>query len=362
MSLATGRERGRERTASSPREALYARAARQAIPLRVVWEVTKRCNLKCSQCYVGSPGAELPTARCLALVDELADAGCMSVTLTGGEVGLRPDLLELAAKIRRRRMLVYFFTNGTVMTDGELRALAALGPVGVAVSMYGADAVTHESVTRVRGSFARSVATLRLLRSLGVSCRVHGVLVRETAGEFTAIAELAESLGCEWRFDPSVTPSEDGCTDVLSHRVSMDELRGFFQHPKLAGKTKEYVASHRDPSGQVRHVGNCGAGIVTAYIAADGAVYPCMGFPPAFGNVAQVSFAAAWRSPEAEAHRQRMREPLPHCSACELEQYCTTRCPRVAAVEDGDMTGPSKRACEMANLVRDWRDGLLAAG
>ena len=48
-----------------------------------------------------------------------------------------------------------------------------------------------------------------------------------------------------------------------------------------------------------------------------------------------------------------MRRPLPVCSQCELVNYCTVRCPRLAVVEDGDVSGPSRRACDVAGMVKE---------
>jgi radical SAM protein with 4Fe4S-binding SPASM domain len=342
----------------SVRDGLYARAKRRAIPLHVVWELTKRCNLKCYQCYVSAPDTELSTARSLALISELADAGCMGVTLTGGEVGLRSDLLPLAREIRRQRMLLTVFTNGTVLGARDLKALAQIGPSSVAVSLYGPGAEAHDSVTGVAGSFERTVETLRQLHSLRVRCRVHGVLVRETADELEAIANLAESLGCEWRFDPSVTPAQDGSLDVLDHRVPIEQLGPLLALPRLAERTKEHAASHGAEREPGHPIGNCGAGLVTAYISAAGDVLPCMGFPPTFGSVAKRGFGDVWWGEEAAAHRERMRRPLTTCDSCELVPFCTTRCPRMAAVEDGDLSGPSKRACAIAAVVKGWHSQL----
>jgi radical SAM protein with 4Fe4S-binding SPASM domain len=350
------------RTAPSPRVGLYALAQRRAIPLRVVWEITKRCNLRCYHCYVARPGEELPTARALAIVGELAEAGCLGVTLTGGEVGLRTDFLELAMAIKRQRMQLTVFTNGTVLDDSALRCLAELGSLQVAVSLYGATAASHDRVTGVSGSFDRTLASVRLLRTLGVSCRVHGVLLRDTIAEFFAVADLAEGLGCEWRFDPSVTPTQEGGLAVLEHRVRAKDLRDLLLSPRLAGKTKEYAAGHGDGTRGGKSLGNCGAGFVSAYIAADGDVFGCMGLSPAFGNLVEHSFARAWHGPTAEAHRERMQRPLVECSACDMSGFCTTRCPRMAAVEDGELSGPSARACEIARAVQDWHEELRNQG
>ncbi len=366
LAAATAAQHDDGRRAARPvRDGLYALAAAKAIPVKAVIEVTKRCNLRCYHCYVEHAcqrdvGQELTTDRLLGLVGELAEQGCLMVTLTGGEVALRDDFLELAAAVKNRRMQLTVLTNGTMFTQTDLQRLARLKPARVAVSVYGVTPETHERVTGVAGSFERAMTTVRVLRSLGVRCSLAGALLKEACEEFAKVADLAEELGCEWRFDPTVVPTESGRDQVVEHRVTVEQLRQFFYHPKTAGRTKEYEASHHDVPTH-RRAANCGAGSASVFISSQGGVYACMGFPPVFGNIARQSFEEVWRGVEAEAHRQRMRQPLAACDACELLRYCTVRCPRLAAVEDGDVSGPSARACELAGMVRDWREHLQRA-
>ena len=83
-------------------------------------EPTFRCNLNCVHCYVNKPAgdaAEVRAASCRTervktLIDEVADAGCLSLLLTGGEVLIRQRLPARSTCTRSRRGLrVSIFTN-----------------------------------------------------------------------------------------------------------------------------------------------------------------------------------------------------------------------------------------------------------
>ena len=76
----------------------------RAVPLRVIFEITYRCNAACDFCYV-VPGREpeLTTDECCALVDALKAEGCLFLTLTGGEPLVRGDFFEIAAHARAAR-------------------------------------------------------------------------------------------------------------------------------------------------------------------------------------------------------------------------------------------------------------------
>ncbi|HPG71026.1 MAG TPA: radical SAM protein, partial [Syntrophales bacterium] len=66
----------------------------------VVWNVTRRCNLKCIHCYSSSQNIlysdELTTEQGRRFIDDLAAFGSPVLLLSGGEPLMRPDLPELA--------------------------------------------------------------------------------------------------------------------------------------------------------------------------------------------------------------------------------------------------------------------------
>src|SRR5512136_3092392 len=63
----------------------------------VVWNMTKRCNLKCVHCYAFAEaenyrGRELSTEEGKRFIDELAGFGVPVILFSGGEPTLREDL------------------------------------------------------------------------------------------------------------------------------------------------------------------------------------------------------------------------------------------------------------------------------
>ena len=88
---------------------LHDKARGQRIPINGSIELTYRCNLRCTHCYIGSyrargiPGeTELSTSELEGVLDQIADAGCLWLLLTGGEPLLRPDFEEVYVYARKR--------------------------------------------------------------------------------------------------------------------------------------------------------------------------------------------------------------------------------------------------------------------
>ena len=322
------------------------------IPLGAHFELTKRCNLGCYHCYVVHDGDEMPTQRWLELVDEVAEAGCLSVTLTGGEVCLRDDWLRIARAVRQARMVVSVFTNGTLLDDAAMDQLAELVPAVVSISLYGADAASHDAVTLAPGSFDRSMRSLVGLRERGVRCRVSTVLMRGTFDEYPAVKRLADELGCTFSFDYTVSPCENGDPSPTRHRMDEAQLRALVAGTDSPLEAIEAEAGrHGAQPGRGRSA-SCGAGRSRGWIGADGSLLPCMGLPP-IGSVRERPFAEVWRSDAAARVRERLSQPEGECVDCGLAHWCTAWCPRLALYEDGNMSGHAGRACHIAELTRE---------
>jgi len=51
----------------------------------------------------------------LGILDEVADAGCLWLLITGGEPLLRPDFRDIYMYAKRKGFLITLFTNGTLL-------------------------------------------------------------------------------------------------------------------------------------------------------------------------------------------------------------------------------------------------------
>jgi radical SAM protein with 4Fe4S-binding SPASM domain len=87
-------------------------------------------------CYIPDFAAPdlLPTARILDLLEELAEAGTLFLTLSGGEVLTRRDWAVVARRARELGFFVVVLTNGYLVDEATADALAGL-PAKVEVSV-----------------------------------------------------------------------------------------------------------------------------------------------------------------------------------------------------------------------------------
>ena len=113
------------------------------IPLNVSLETTLACNIRCVHCYnfdrdepkrrpsdesgaCASEARELSTDEKLSLMGDLREAGCLFLSLTGGEVLSHPDLFAFLDRARELNLAVQLLTNGTLLRPGMAGRLANL--------------------------------------------------------------------------------------------------------------------------------------------------------------------------------------------------------------------------------------------
>lgn len=141
----------------------------ERFPLSCQWEITCRCNLRCVMCYTdcfNRPDKireELTTTEIFRIMDEIADAGCIELALTGGEPLARPDFFDIYEHAKARGFLLTLLTNGTLITEDVADRLASLPPVCIEISLHGMTTRIFEQVTQGSGSFARCMRAIELL-------------------------------------------------------------------------------------------------------------------------------------------------------------------------------------------------------
>jgi radical SAM protein with 4Fe4S-binding SPASM domain len=326
-------------------EAVVERTMARGIPLSVHVDLTMRCNERCVHCYrVVEDRAELTTAEVTALLADLARAGTLYLTFSGGEIFLRPDLLVLIAEAKRLRFDVRLKSNALLITAARARRLRELGVRQVDVSIYSADPALHDAVTQIPGSLERSLAAVQRLTAAGVRVKLNCPLMRTTVAGYPAVRALAERLGVACGFDPMITARNDGDAAPVRLRIAGAQLRQLLQDPGLDPGPPPVAAGPRADLDEV----TCGAGHNACYVSAYGDVMPCVAMPIACGNVREQPFGEIWASaPRMRQVRAIRVRDLHTCARCEAAAFCT-RCPGQALVEDGDLHGPSTAACEHA--------------
>ncbi|NLI82443.1 MAG: 12,18-didecarboxysiroheme deacetylase [Deltaproteobacteria bacterium] len=161
----------------------------------VVWNVTRRCNLKCIHCYAHAKDEsfpdELSTVEGKLLLDDLAGFGCPVVLFSGGEPLMRPDLVELADYAVKKGMRAVISTNGTLITPLVAKELKTVGLSYVGISLDGMEAV-NDRFRGVSGAFRKALQGIEACKEAGIKVGLRFTMNRLNSLEIPSIFDLLE--------------------------------------------------------------------------------------------------------------------------------------------------------------------------
>lgn len=325
------------------------KASARHIPLSAHLDVTWRCNEGCGHCYLDhSLGGDMTTAEIKGVLAQLAAAGTLFLTISGGEIMLRKDIFEIVAYARSILFDIRLKTNGILIGESEAGQFADLGVREVHISIYSHLPEIHDAVTRVPGSLVRSLDAARFFQRRGVTVELRCVIMRPNAEDYLGVQALAAEMGVRSKFDASITPSMDGGMEpVTAFRASFDTIRNVLHDKLLDADADEMCAPPAPPDANDLSGFPCSAGHSAFYITPQGDVTPCVQFPMVCGNLRRSRFIDIWRNaPELVKLRGIRNRDVAVCSSCSNFNSCN-RCPGLAYME-GDMAGPSALDCEKA--------------
>ena len=317
-------------------ETLSQRALYSSRPWKALWEVTHRCNLHCSHCYITPRAEEAPRDD---IARGLRRAGVLFVALSGGEPLCHPHFAELVEALRKERLAWRLLTNGTLIDRGNARFIKEHGASAVDVSILGTGS-THDRITGVEGSYEAALKGIRYLREEGVRVFIKHVSFAANRGQAQAVKALAGELGCGFILDTTLVKPAGGYTGD-TRPLTLEETIELYR----------LIPPEKATSGNLCDEVMCSAGRSTLRVLPDGKVTPCVAFDVVVGNITDRSFPEDWKKhPFLVRLRRITPQELSACTGCEFRELCV-RCAGIAYQATGVLTAPDEHACRKARAL-----------
>ncbi|MDR1243057.1 MAG: 12,18-didecarboxysiroheme deacetylase [Deltaproteobacteria bacterium] len=321
----------------------------------VVWNMTRRCNLKCVHCYAQAQSTrgkdEISTSRAQTLLEDLAAFGAPVILFSGGEPLLREDLPELAGYAVGKGMRAVISTNGTLISKEKARKLKAVGLSYVGISLDGAEEI-HDKFRAVPGSFKQALRGIENCKAEGLKVGLRFTINRRNASEIPKIFTLLEDLDipriCFYHLVYSGRGSELVKED-LNHQETrqvvdliLDKTRALFEK----GLSKEVLTVDNHADGPylwmrlqkedperaaevfrlLRFNEGNSSGRGFACISWDGQVHADQFWRNhSFGNVLERPFSAIWTDPEITLLaklKEKHKYIQGRCAKCRFLDVC----------------------------------------
>lgn len=321
------------------------RSVWNSVPVRVLFEFNRRCNVKCVHCDIRRAGTkELGLDVFERVLDEVGHGAFEVMPLVGGEPTLAP-IREAAALCRRRGQWLNFITNGVLFTREWFEPVADV-TARVQFSLHAHDAATFERVIPgadfdVVTRNVRDVAAIG--RTTGVqvlACIVPMYGMLERLHEYVRfVADLGVERIIVQNLYPHTTRKDalmpEGCADPAVRREAFAraletaiELGVHVETnvPELWGDPRNVPRSAspfdllQDSAELVAQFAPefCISTAMQTVIEHDGTVLPCIRDRIPLGNVHQESFLELWNGTRMQALRESLfrATPRPACRLC----------------------------------------------
>jgi len=347
----------------------------------VVWNITRRCNLKCVHCYAQSEDRsyvnELTTEQGKVLIDDLAQYGVPVILFSGGEPLARRDLPELADYAVQKGMRAVISTNGTLISKETATLLKKIGLSYVGISLDGMEEI-NDRFRGVRGAFRSALEGIENCKAVGIKVGLRFTINKFNAGEIPEIFNLIETMDIPRVCFYHLVYAGRGSNLVehdLSHaesREAVDVILDTTRTLHEKGKPKEVLTVDNHADGpylymrllrenparaaevlellQMNEGNNSGRGI--GCISWDGEVHADQFWRHySFGNVLQRPFSDIWTdtsNPLMKKLKEKSKYVTGRCAACRWLSICGGNFRVRAEALTGDVWAPDP-ACYLSD-------------
>lgn len=335
----------------------------------VMLEMTYRCSEKCIHCYnIGATRNdeeeshrgdldEMTLDDYKRLIDELYEQGLYKVCLSGGDPFSKNITWELIDYLYNKEIAFDIFTNGQNLIGKEER-LASYYPRLVGVSIYSSDPAVHDYITRIPGSWEKSMTVVNRLGDLSVPMNIKCCVMRPNVKSYRGVAEIARSVGAQPQFEINVSDSIEG-DKCVSHylRLTPEQYEIVLRDdnvPQYVGPEAPNFGGQKRPMDQ----NCCGAGENSFCITPDGFLIPCCSFHLEFGNVKNEKLSEILKSPKLEKWQKTVLSDYEECGKHEYCDYCNL-CPGHGQSEHGNYLKASENCCHVAKIRHELAHKMM---
>lgn len=310
----------------------------------VSFGITRECDLKCPHCYSDSgdkDSPELTTEEAKKVIRDVADLGAKVIILDGGEPTLRGDLLELIEYSTECKLTAVIGSHGLALTKKLTRDLRAVGCKGVAISLDGARAKTHDKWRGLDGAWQKAIEGAKNCAESGLIFQFAPLVHSKNVEELPGIVECAKDMHANAlevfdfvqagrgkghdEYELNAEQRKRVIRDIIRQQREGDLIFRVIALPQYWVMVEKTVPDDEIMMKFVRSC--CAAGIRYITILPNGDVIPCMVLQKKVGNVRNESIRTIWHESTVLKALRNRGLLKGKCGRCRYKYVCAgARC------------------------------------
>jgi len=332
---------------------IHHAAKDKGFPVRVMFELTYRCNFNCPHCYVPHPyrkRSELKTKEIFLILDQLADIGCFYLGFTGGEPFMRRDIMQILKYAKKKGFEIIIYSNGSLINKKIAAELGKIGLNKIDITIPGMSRRVFESVTKLPGSRDKVFRAIGLLRQNNVPLGFKTCVLKGNSAEIKEIEGFARSLGALHRLDNMLSARLDGSKEPYKFRGILSVVRSseLIVHSQ---DRKNDTLEDDCKVGQEGELFKCGVGKSQATVTPQGELKMCLMIDLPRYKIIGSSLEDAWRKLRRFVAGIKIDKNY-LCDKCSLKAYCKW-CPARGWLEAGSFTACDPQSRQWAKRIKE---------
>lgn len=329
----------------------------------IFWETTRACNLQCPHCRAQAQRQrspeELTTQEAKRFLKQAAAFSKPIIVFSGGEALLRGDIYELIRYANEAGLKSTVATNASLVSEAAARQLKENKTALVAVSIYGANAHSHDAFCGAPGAFKKTLAGIEELKKAGVPLQINTTITKKNISELEAMGNFALKQGAIAYHVFFLVPVGRG-KSIAGDEISPYEYEQAFNRlydfqsnfpirvkatcaphyyrvlrQRLA-KEKKKLPSASDNFSAITK--GCLAGQGVCFVSYKGEVFGCGYLPVKAGDLRKEDFKSIWLESELFKDLRDSSKLKGRCASCEFKLVCGG-CRARAYAATGDFLG-----------------------
>lgn len=243
-------------------------------PLTTTIEIIGNCNFRCIHCYISDCERKniLSLSDVVSFCEQIRKRGGLYVTLTGGEVFLHPQFVDIYAYLIRTGFSVSIFTNASMLTDDILQLFSKYPPRRIEITLYGFSRNTYIKVTGAANFEIVKSNILKLIEHKH-NILLKMFLLKENCHDFDKIVNFAKENNIPFKFDGIIVAKEG--SPELNHQLDINTYLELIQKVPVYHNDYDY-----DWTTFVGNLNNgklfqCGAGRSSCWLKANNRLRMC---------------------------------------------------------------------------------------
>jgi radical SAM protein with 4Fe4S-binding SPASM domain len=320
-------------------------------------ELTKQCNLECIHCSARGGqktlNHELSLNEIENLLYEAKSLGLKTVGLTGGEPFLcKKKLMKVIDFCSDElKTSIHIHTNGILISSEDAKKVSE-SVSEITVALYGSNAKTHDSVTRVESSMQSTMKGLERLLHAGANVSVYIVPMKVNIHEIIPLIKKVSEKGVRRIRILSISPTGRAIAKFDEMALNNDELAWLNQEledvqNEIAAElfagfcTGQFYPQLKTLPGHA----SCLAAENRLHVNAYGIVFPCTASSGmeifASGNLRNKDYTLSqlwYQSPLLQVIRRFHSNPPDKCRKCCIQRSCMSGCRVIMFYKYGSIT------------------------